>query len=589
MIFSEAYAAASICSPTRASILTGKHPARLRLTDYIPGRGNRPEFAMQVPDTPKQLPRSEFTLAEALDQAGYQTAHIGKWHLGGKRHLPTDQGFDVNIAGASFGMPQKPNYFFSPYNNPHLKDGRPGEYLTDRLTLEAVKQMKQFSEKPKRPWFLMMNYYAVHSPIQSRADREAKYKDQVPVLHWKNAAYAGMVEGVDDSVGRLLKQLRAQGQERDTIVVLFSDNGGLHWFTSNHPLRAGKGWLYEGGIRVPMIVRWPGKVAAGSLVEAPVCSTDFYPTILEAAGLKTNPQQHADGRSLMPLLRGQTTTSPHDALYWHYPHYHGAGERPASAIRAGRYKLIRRYETGQRELYNMENDVGESTNLADTHPMVASQLDRRLQRWLASVKAVVPRRKSSALPAVQEVPPPTQQALPENLTLSGAPIASVEKHFLSLQNCRITETPTGFILDSPTFGTAVSATDLSADANRTIELEVPFDIRTRQEHLFRNALVVAGPDPQPESMLQFAYWEKQKRITIGGFGDGNGRVQTDVLRPPPNGRGVMKLTLTPKEARLELGGSTARLPLSAPLTIRYVGYGVNMGQTHFEMMKATVR
>ena len=398
MRFTQAYAACPACSPTRASILTGKHPARLRLTDWIPG-WHRKGAKLDPPKWRKFLGTEEVTVAEALKAAGYATAAIGKWHLGGKPHSPERHGFDLNIAGSHIGLP--PSYFH-PYGKgaqgvPGLADGKPGEYLTDRLTAEA----ERFIESSRdRPFFLYLCHYAVHTPIQAKSDLIEKYRERKGSKGQASPAYAAMVESVDQSVGRIMAKLDALGLADDTLVIFFSDNGGLvrKQATSNAPLRSGKGFAYEGGVRVPLIVRWPRAVRPGSICREAVASTDFYPTLLEIAHVAGDAEhnEHLDGASILPLLR-QSGKLGRRTLYWHYPHYNPIGGVPYGAVREGDWKLIEFFEDGRLELYNLKDDLGETTNLAARAPDRAAGLRARLDAWRKDVKAQMPRR----------TPPPT--------------------------------------------------------------------------------------------------------------------------------------------------------------------------------------
>ncbi len=383
MKFSNAYAACPVCSPTRASIMTGKYPARLHLTDWIPGH-KRPRAKLRVPKFNQHLPLDEVTIAEALKPAGYVSASFGKWHLGGKGFYPENQGFDLNFGGDHRGQP--PSYFY-PYRIPNIPTGKRGEYLTDRLTEEA----EHFMEKNKdKPFFIYLTHYAVHTPLQAKSEMVAKYKAKVrPGDAQNNPTYAAMIQSVDDSVGRVMRKLDDLGIADRTVVIFMSDNGGLAWVTSNAPLRAGKGTMYEGGIREPMIVRWPGVVKPGSICDAMVTSVDFFPTILAIAGVKDVPAKDIDGVSLVPLLR-QSGRLRRDAIYWHYPHYHPGGATPCGAIRRGDYKLIEFFEDGRLELYNLKEDVGERTDLAAAMPQKAAELRKKLANWRRAVKAQMP-------------------------------------------------------------------------------------------------------------------------------------------------------------------------------------------------------
>lgn len=389
MRFTDAYAACSVCSPTRASIMTGKYPARLHLTDWIPGEGDAPIHALRIPDWRKFLPLEEVTIAEALKSAGYISASIGKWHLGGPQYYPEHQGFDFTVAGGDIGHPAS---YFWPYEGkthtvPGLKlGGHAGEYLTDRLTDAAEDFIAQNKD---RPFFLYFAHYAVHVPLQAKPALAAKYKAKAPRGEQTNAVYAAMVESVDDSVGRILRRLDALGLAANTVVVFMSDNGGL-WpqATSNAPLRAGKGYPYEGGIREPLIIKWPGTTRAGTTCSTPVSSIDFFPTLLEIGGA-TLPGP-VDGHSLVPLLK-QSGPLQREALFWHYPHYWGRNRvRPFGVVRAGDWKLIEFYEDMRVELYNLKDDLGETRDLAKEQPEKAGELRVRLHHWRQSVDAQMP-------------------------------------------------------------------------------------------------------------------------------------------------------------------------------------------------------
>ncbi|GIS63546.1 MAG: sulfatase [Planctomycetaceae bacterium] len=385
MKFTNAYAACPVCSPTRASILTGKYPSRTGITDYInAGGGNQPgkwrRNTKLLPAAYKdRMAHKEVTLAEALKEAGYATFFAGKWHLGPEGFWPESQGFDVNRGGITRGGPYGGKKYFSPYGNPRLKDGPPGEHLPARLANETVKFIETNREKP---FLAYLSFYSVHTPLIARKDLRQKYlakrkkldaaavagefskrehRRRVRTLQ-AHAVYAGMIEAMDQAVGTVLSGLKRLGLEKNTAVFFMSDNGGLSTSeghpTSNLPLRGGKGWMYEGGIREPMIVRWPGVTAAGSVCKQVVTSTDFYPTILEITGLKARPAQHRDGVSFVSLLKGKTRKR--GPLLWHYPHYGNQGGAPAGAVREGRWKLIEWYEDKRVELFDLESDIGEN-------------------------------------------------------------------------------------------------------------------------------------------------------------------------------------------------------------------------------------
>ncbi|MBN1292285.1 MAG: sulfatase [Candidatus Latescibacteria bacterium] len=392
MKFTDAYAACPVCSPTRASIMTGKYPARLHLTDWIKGHV-APKAKLKVPDWTMCLDHEEVTIAEALKTAGYVSASVGKWHLGDEDYYPDKQGFDVNIAGYWAGQP--PTYYH-PYtvdrewNNhiPTMESGMDAVYLTDRLTDESL----TFIENNKdRPFFLYLSHYAVHTPIEGKKELIPKYEAKIkPAQAQKNPEYAAMIESVDDSVGRVMDKLEELGIADNTVVIFMSDNGGLSgvgdWLniTSNAPLRSGKGTAYEGGVREPMIIKWPGVVTSGTVCSVPVISIDFYPTMLDMAGIKGDPGHFVDGKSLIPLLK-QTGTIDRETIYWHYPHYHIT--TPFGSVRKGAYKLIEYYEDGSQELYNLIDDIGETNNLSSLMPDKAEELRKMLEDWRISVGA----------------------------------------------------------------------------------------------------------------------------------------------------------------------------------------------------------
>lgn len=417
MRFTSGYAACPVCSPTRASILTGKYPARIRQTDWIPGRPDRNDQMLKQVDDLNYMALDHQTLANILKSEGYSTAHIGKWHLGaGDEYLPENRGFDVNIAGNQYGSP--PSYYY-PYSRRLWRDttqiyelsdlhegGKEGEYLTDRLGEEAAKYI---ASNKDTPFFLHFSQYAVHTPLQSRPDLEEKYeakrtplpdsadfayegKRPVRTVH-NHAKYAGMVESMDASVGRIMRALEENGIADQTIVIFFSDNGGLStsegWPTANLPLRTGKGWLYEGGIRVPMLIKWPGVTDINQVCDVPVSSVDFLPTILDMLDIEGKTPTNTDGMSLTTLLN-ETGEPARDAIYWHYPHYSNQGGKPGGAIRAGNFKLIENYEDGSLELYDLSTDIGEQNNIADQMQEKTTELHNQLKSWRSELDVQMP-------------------------------------------------------------------------------------------------------------------------------------------------------------------------------------------------------
>jgi arylsulfatase A-like enzyme len=417
--FTDAYAACPVCSPTRASILTGKYPATVGVTNFI-GGANHPTAGRLV-EVPyfRELPRTEKTLARALAERGYDAWHVGKWHLGGFASYPDKQGFHVNIGGCEWGLPKQG--YFSPFGNPVLEEpAEDGTYLTDYLTDKAVELIRN-RRGSDRPFYLNMWYHSVHTPIQAKEEKIAKYRQKAerlglterdpfvkggrfPCEHKKDKhiqrrtfqsdpVYAAMIESLDENIGKILATLRETGEWENTIVVFTSDNGGLATAegspTCNTPLSEGKGWMYEGGTREPLIMTWPAMIKPGTETPEPVTSPDFYPTLLEAAGIAPIPEQHVDGYSFLPLLRGEEWSRP-APLMWHYPHYGNQGGTPGCSIRDGDYKLIEFFEDGHEELYNLRDDIGEERNLIEEMPGKAAAMRERLHSWQESIMARIP-------------------------------------------------------------------------------------------------------------------------------------------------------------------------------------------------------
>ncbi len=405
MKFTNGYAACAVCSPTRASILTGRYPARLGVTDWIRARfqgGEIPEDKenpngyeggedkeLLCPKNALWMELEEITIAELLKKEGYTSCHIGKWHLGADDWYPDKQGFDYNIAGCDFGQP--PSYF-DPYCNDHqgciptIDPHEEGEYLTDREADEAEAFIRKHKDQP---FFLYMANYAVHTPIQAKDNLIEKYKEKEPTDEQDHSVYAAMVESVDDCVGQIMDTLEELGLEDNTLFIFTSDNGGLVGPTDNSPLRSGKGFPYEGGIREPFIVRWPGKVEANTVNHTLVCSIDCLPTICEAANVQVPQDRPIDGISLMPLLK-QSGTPDREALFWHFPHYRH-GNSPYSIIRKGDWKLIKHYVGPRFELFNLEEDLSETNDLSESHPEKREELHNDLNDWLKECKAKMPK------------------------------------------------------------------------------------------------------------------------------------------------------------------------------------------------------
>ena len=424
MRFTQAYSSSPYCSPSRAAIMTGRHPARVKITDYIPSNGKRGKL---LPAEMKmELPREEVTMAEVLRGAGYATWSVGKWHLGEKGFLPEDQGFEVNVAGNHSGAPTS---FFWPYghDNPEaakryhgspvpglVERGQQGEHLCDRLTSEAMKLIEQ--RTPEQPFFLYLPFYDVHTPIMAKPELVTKYEAKAARLGLPpvpkaprftednrahggiqttmpetqvNPTYAAMIETMDTNVGRLMAKLDELGIADNTLILFTSDNGG-HNVTSNRPLRGCKGWLYEGGVREPWIVTWPGVTKPGSTCDVPVMNTDILPTVLEVCGLPSMPDLHKDGVSFASLLKGETQPV-HDALFWHFPHYGNHGSGPCSSVRVGDWKLIHWIEDDSVELFDLATDPGEKTDRATQHPERVKDLRARLAAWRNETAANMPR------------------------------------------------------------------------------------------------------------------------------------------------------------------------------------------------------
>lgn len=412
MRFTDGYAANPVCSPTRYSILTGKYPTRVDATNFF--SGSRPGKYRPAPLNNK-MPLEEITLAESLKSSGYATFFAGKWHLGPtEEYWPEHQGFDVNQGGHSAGGPYSGKQYFSPFDNPRLDDKTTGEHLPDRLAKEASNFIQQHKDEP---FLAYLSFYSVHTPLMAPPELVSKYKAKAKRLglneekvfgeeeklwgkaEWEgrpvrqlqsHATYAAMVEAMDSAVGRVLKQIDELGLTEETIVILTSDNGGLStsegWPTSNLPLRGGKGWIYEGGIREAFLIRAPGITRPGTTCDEPICSIDFYLTLLDLCGQSAPAGKIVDGVSLKPLLQGEPTLD-RESLYWHYPHYSNQGGFPGGAIREGDWKLVERYEDGRIHLYNLKEDVGELDDVAAQHADRVTAMRDRLHRWYKKVDA----------------------------------------------------------------------------------------------------------------------------------------------------------------------------------------------------------
>lgn len=401
MIFTNAYAACAVCSPTRASIQTGRYPARTGVTDWIrarfqvkdgdlsppPAYDENENRLLRTPSNPYWLELEETTIAEILQESGYFTCHIGKWHLGPDNYYPEKQGYDINIAGCDMGQPVN---YFDPYANekgvhfPTLQPRKKGEYLEDRLADELVNVIQEHKDKP---FFINMCYYAVHTPLMGKPETIDKYETKSKLDEQNNSIYASMIESVDDAVGNLFQTLENENLLDNTLIIFFSDNGGLLSSTSNKPLRSGKGYPYEGGIREPMFVYWKGKIQSGSSTDLPISSIDFLPTICSITKTPL-PNKIIDGRDLSPLFENKDL--PQLPLFWHFPHYRGNDVVPYSIIRDGAWKLIKRYEGVEFELFNLKDDLEEKYELSKEFPDKVKELDIKLQEWLKTSNAKLP-------------------------------------------------------------------------------------------------------------------------------------------------------------------------------------------------------
>ncbi len=395
MRFTDAYAAAPVCSPSRAAILTGKSPARLHLTTHIPDRFV-PDDGRPLPaDTLDYLPAEHVTVAERLRAVGYRTAFMGKWHLAGKsgrqgigdtKYYPEQQGFEMNLGGCALGGPPT---FFDPFRIHNLESRQPGQYLPDRLAEEAIAFIRAHR---KQPFLLFLWNYTVHWPMEAKPELVEKYSKREG-LGLKDPRYGAKVEAMDASIGKILAALDKLEMAEETLVIFTSDNGGYSGVADNRPLREGKGYLYEGGMRVPLLVRWPGVVAPNSVCRVPVIGTDFYATLLGAAGLSL--EEASDGESLMPLLK-QTGSLKRTAIHFHYPNYAWhMDNRLGSVIREGDFKLIERFDDGSIELYNVVDDISETRELSEQMPEKAADLKRKLHAWRLESGALMPKRPAS--------------------------------------------------------------------------------------------------------------------------------------------------------------------------------------------------
>lgn len=414
MIFSNAYASCPVCSPSRASFLSGQYPAKIGVTDWI-DMGNSHPIREKLVDAPylKHLPKDTKTIASALQEQGYATWHVGKWHLGGEEYYPQAFGFEKNIGGCSWGHPKKG--YFSPYGIQTLEEGPEGEYLTDRITDEAIKLIRSDEE---RPFFLNLCHYTVHTPIQAKeadivhfaekakrlgldGDDVLKIGEPIPAnpgcpvirrMVQSNPVYAAMIWNLDENIGRLMDALRESGKADDTLIVFTSDNGGLSTAegspTCNLPAKEGKGWMYEGGTRVPLFIWYPKLVKSHSCCRTPVTTPDFYPTFLDLIGAASEIPAEVEGKSILPLLKGEAIERR--PVFWHYPHYGNQGGTPGSSVLLDQYKLVEFYEDNHCELYDLDTDFSENNNIAGQNPEKVEEMKMILHNWLDEVQAKYP-------------------------------------------------------------------------------------------------------------------------------------------------------------------------------------------------------
>ena len=594
MKFTNAYAACPVCSPTRASIMTGKYPVRLPLTDFLKGNS---KGKLLPADYLNEMPLAEVTLAEALKESGYATFFAGKWHLGGQGFWPENQGFDVNKGGWSAGGPYGPGKYFTPYGNPRLDDGPKGEHLPDRLATETVKFIEANKDKP---FLAYLSFYSVHTPLLSRPDLRAKYVEKAKTaqrdgpdfapeharqvrLVQDHAVCGGMVEAMDQAVGKVVAGLRQAGVADNTAILFMSDNGGLSTSegspTSNLPLRAGKGWLYEGGIREPLFVVWPGVTEPGAKCDTPVISTDFYPTMLEMAGLPPKPQQHPDGVSIVPLLR-TAGSLPARPLFWHYPHYGNQGGAPGGAVRLGDWKLIEWFEDDHVELYNLKDDLGEQNDLAATLPEQAAELRKLLRDWRASVHANMPKPNPDYDPNND----------PANLK-KGAK----DGEFLVLRMAAVDASDLGYALRAAPNQTGFAVKRLSETypGPFTLEAKLQTLIKEDDQTRFRNGFLVFGDSADPAKMVKCGLYLGGRRLyAIEDAGTGNAVPVQLPLKADANQPFSLEVTADPDEGLviLRVGDQELKTTLSRKFgPIRYAGYCANHTVTAFSEIVATAR
>jgi arylsulfatase A-like enzyme len=608
MRFTQAYSSSPYCSPARASILTGRYPARLKITDYIPSNGFSGKL---LPAQMKmEFPLDEVTLAELLRDAGYATWSVGKWHLGDLGYYPEDQGFQVNIAGNHSGGP--PSYFW-PYGDekgvtvarpkarddkvgyhytpvPGLREGgKPGEHLCDRLTSEAINLIEH--RRKDEPFFLYLSFYDVHAPVMAKPELVKKYQAKAAalglpsgsVLRYSvdnrthggkkiemfetqvNPVYAGMIETMDSNVGRLMAKLDELGIADDTLVLFTSDNGGDN-VSSQCPLTGCKGWLYEGGVRVPWIVKWPGVTKPGSTSDVPIINTDIVPTVLEAIGLPARPDLHKDGVSIVPLLRG-SNKPVHEALFWHFPHYGNHGSGPCSSVRVGEWKLIHWIESDSVELFNLATDLSEKNNVAAQYPEIVQTLRERLETWRKETDANMPRPK----PAGQAVVPTT---------------ADAQADFAVVANARVEKLDTGYRLraEPKQAGFALKRLEQPLTGAMTFKVRCASAPGHGFPKHHENGFLVLSDGPAAKDQIHVgAFFGGQKNLAII---EGPLQVPSRTVQPFTAAAQPLELTihvdLASGQIVLETGGQRLETKLKRQLQqITHVGYSSLNAVTDF--------
>ena len=561
MRFTSAYAASCVCSPTRASIMTGKYPARLDLTIWLGGRGGAPAV--------NHLSLDETTIAESLRNSGYVTAMVGKWHLGDRAYWPKQQGFDIAVGEPHSGSPAGGYYL---PNRISLPGAEKGDYLTDRLTDEAVKII---DDNHDRPFFLYQAYHSVHTPIQGRPDLVEKHQvrsQRDDKLF--NAQYAAMIESLDAGVGRIMDTLRKHELLERTIVFFTSDNGGYAFtrgkknnITDNTPLRYGKGYCYEGGHRVPWIVHYPPMVRGGTVSEEPVVTTDLYPTILRLAGINSLPRQHRDGVDLSPLLIDAGAKVARDAIYWHYPHNSPQGGTPSGAIRTRDWKLIEFFGDGRRELYNLDVDIGERKNLARQMPDKAKELQDRLVAWRKEVEAKLPSDATKFQP--QRTSSPVENVTPTKEFPGFDKLADVE----------LRESELGYQLASTGNGLALR------NLKQPIKGKAVFDVKIRPPGVLpSNGFLVFGAEPTDAGTIKCGLLVGGKKLTA--FNGVYPPAKPTETRADLVGGSIydVQVTVDLKNGKVTVKAASREIthPLPTNLkVINYVGYAVIRTRAEF--------